>query len=268
MQLTIAQIESHIRAAKKLDKIKDEAFEFIRVCKNKTALTEYDVQQFILKRFREEGLTSGKMRPIVAINNNSRDPHYTPTLKKKNSVITNGSLVMIDLWAKEKGRNGIYADITWMGCIKDNKKTLAEVENKLVEYKRIFKIVIGARDEVIKFIGHRLKEKRGIKGLEADEIARNYISKYGYGKNFIHSTGHSLDKNVHGSGVSFSSVKKKGHKLARKKDRRKILSNMPFTIEPGIYLDDFGARSEIDAYIDEKNKLVITTEVQKKILEV
>ncbi|OGF20937.1 hypothetical protein A2Y83_01695 [Candidatus Falkowbacteria bacterium RBG_13_39_14] len=270
MELTPSQLQSHIRAAKKLDKIKNEVFEFI-----KKGVTEYEVQQFILKKFKEENLTSGRMRPIVAVEKNSKDPHYTPTAKKKNDAIMEGAIVMIDLWAKEKSPRGTYADITWMAYISPPLQGPAELEGGVrggkynpPHAKKIFKIVIGARDEAIKFVKKRLKENKPIQGYEADEVARNYIAKRGYGKNFIHSTGHSLDKNVHGSGVSLSSVKRKGHKLARKKDYRKIPQNSPFTIEPGIYLENFGVRSEIDCYINDKNKLVITTEAQKKIMAI
>ncbi|MFH0854266.1 MAG: M24 family metallopeptidase [bacterium] len=273
MLLTKLQLQSHIQAAKKLDKIKRDVFEFI-----KSGATEYEAQQFILKKFKEENLTSGRMRPIVATNKNSKDPHYTPTEKKKNDIISEGSLIMIDLWAKEKSPYGVYADITWMASVK--KSSPLEGSNGVVnllpstptpslsQTNKIFRIVIGARDEAVKFIKKRLKENKPILGYEVDKIARNYIAKRGYGKNFIHSTGHSLDKNVHGSGVSLSSIKKKNHKLARKKNKRKIPQNSPFTIEPGIYLDDFGVRSEIDCYIDDRNKLVITTEAQKKIVEI
>lgn len=269
-QLSDKQILSHIRAAKKLDKIKDETFAFIK--KNvESGISEYDVQKFIVKKFKIAELTSGRMRPIVAVDDNSADPHYTPTLKRKNSLIKTGSLIMLDIWAKEKNKDGIYADITWMGYINEsdskNKKALEE-KNRLIEYRKIFKIVIGARDNVIEFIENRLKEEKEVEGWEADDVARKYIFEEGYGNFFIHSTGHSLDKNVHGAGISLSSVKRRGHKLARKKDKRKILPNMPFTIEPGIYLENFGVRSEIDAYIDCNNKLIITTEAQKKVLAV
>lgn len=263
--LSEPQIEAHLYATRKIDQIMADAFSFIRKeINDRGEVFEYDVQQFILARFKKENLLGG--RPIVAAGENSRFPHYTPTAQKKNDLIKEGSAVLIDMWVRKKGRNGIYADITWVGYVKQNKWCQTqEVKFSMKEYKDIFKIVTDARNKAIIFIKQRLKIGKSVEGWEVDDVVRKYINNAGYGKFFIHSTGHSLDKNVHGQGVSLSSVKRRGYKLARKKDRRKILQNAPFTIEPGIYLENFGIRSEIDAYVDQKNELIVTTNLQKEI---
>ncbi len=253
LQLTTARwgevgLKLHMEAAKKLSTIKDEAFQLIQEkVRSKEKITEYDVQQFILKRFREENLKT-IYEPVVAINENSGDPHYMPT-KETNKPIKENYSVLIDLWAKEDNEKAIFADITWVAYI---GKKIPEV------YEKVFNIVAGARDAAVEFIKQNLNEKKVIEGWQVDDIARGYIKNCGYGEFFTHRTGHSLDQDEHGSGVNIDNFETK--------DTRKILPGIGFTIEPGVYLKDFGIRSEIDVYISEEDA-IITTPIQRSIIK-
>jgi len=254
LQLTISRwkrigLKLHTEAAQKLSKIKDEAFYLIREkVRSKQKITEYEVQQFILKCFREQNLKT-VYEPVVAVNENSGDPHYIPTKETAKSIKEN-CLVLIDLWAKENNEKAVFADITWM----------AYVGQQIPEnIKKIFKVVTIARNAAIKFLKESLKEKSIIYGWQVDDVARRHISNEGYGKFFTHRTGHSLDQDLHGSGVNIDNFEIK--------DTRRILPGIGFTIEPGIYLRDFGIRSEVDIYIDENKEILITTPLQQSIIK-
>lgn len=215
-----------------LHQIVFDAFGFIKDKFNKNEeLTEYSVQQFIMNKFAERKYYTDSP-PIVGVNENSANPHYSPdkhTFKK----IIKGDLVLIDLWAKVDRDDAVWADITWTGFMGD---TVPE------KYTKIFNIVAEARDAALNLISERYSNKKEVRGFEGDNAARQVIEKAGYGKYFIHRTGHSITKDLHGSGAHLDNFESK--------DERLLLPNTSFSIEPGIYLTgDFGIRSEIDVYI-------------------
>lgn len=240
----MSDIRSHIIAAEGLIAVKNKVFEFIK--RNLGKITEYDVQQFILKEFNNEKLilVGDKDEPIVAVGKNTSFVHYFP--KKESEIIKKDSLILIDIWAKLKENSAVFADITWMAYSGKNPPR---------DIQEAFDKVIHARNLSIKFIEDSLKEE---KLPECKEIDNKVRESFGEVKeNFLHTTGHSLGtQDCHGEEFKISS-----------KSGDKIQINVPFTIEPGIYFKDkFGIRSEIDCYINKKLELVITTEVQNKIV--
>ncbi|MFH1415781.1 MAG: M24 family metallopeptidase, partial [Elusimicrobiota bacterium] len=264
------EIESHKRAAKLVTTIvRDDAFGYIRdmIVKGEK-ITEYDVQRFIMNRFKEENLETtadqetNLSEVIVAINENASDPHYIPN-ENKFKEIKPGDLVLIDLWAKEKDKeNAVFADITWMAYV--GKKVPKE-------YTEIFNIVKGARDAALNAVKDAFFNNQHMRGVDIDAAARDYIKEAGYGNFFVHGTGHSIDGDIHG-GVN------KGP-LANEVDTGKFFPGYCFSIEPGIYLDSkfaedsdiqvkrvFGIRSEIDVYLDEKGEPRVVTGIQDNII--
>lgn len=237
----------HLKAAKKITKIKNEAFNFIssKIRQGKK-ITDYQVKQFILKEFKKLNLETD-FAPIVAADKNSSDPHYSPSAKKR-TYIKKGSWVLIDLWAKEKVDGGIFADLTWVGYV---GKDVPE------KYLKVFEVVIKARDKAQKYLEKRLEREEEVFCWQVDRVARSVIKREGFGKYFIHSLGHSLGKKVHSGAGSFNSL--------GLKDTRRVIPGHGYTIEPGIYLKNFGVRSEIDVFIEEKD-IRVTTPVQDEIL--
>lgn len=239
------QIKSHIEVANLLDKIKDEVFEYIRL--NKEA-SEKEIQEFILKKFDENNIQSDKDLPIVAFNENSSKPHYFPTDNSK--ILKKESLILIDLWAKFKNSNEPFADITWMAYYGDN------IPKKI---KEVFNVVLEARDFALNFVKQEAKEGKMPLGKEVDKVAREIIEKKGFNGKFLHGTGHSIGTtSPHGNRSNLNT-----------KAKKPLSINLGYTIEPGIYLEnEFGVRSEIDFYINEKKEVIVTTPVQNKLIQI
>lgn len=244
------QYLSHKEAARILLKIKDEAFKFIaqRVREKKTT-DEYEVAQFIQRRMNESGMETDETL-ICAVNENSGNPHYTPSQTEKKKIGP-GDFVLLDIWGKMKKEKSIYADITWTGYVGE------KVPEK---YDKIFKIVKRARDEAVNYLRLRWSKGEEVKGWEVDKTCRDYIQKTGYGPNFTHRTGHSLGTEDHGNGVNIDNLETK--------DERKIIPGIGFSIEPGIYLKEFGVRSEINVYVKDKEIEVTTLPLQEEIIPI
>jgi Xaa-Pro dipeptidase len=251
-QWTEEQFDENKKAAKALYEIVEQCFKFIKseIISDKI-LNEYDVQKFILDEFNKRNMVTDS-DPIVAVNENSANPHYAPD-KETYKEIKKGDLVLIDLWAKMNTPNATMADITWTGFVGES------VPQK---YVRIFNIVAEARDAAFQLVEKRFSESKKLRGFEVDDAARNVIDKAGYGKFFIHRTGHSITTETHGSGAHMDNFETK--------DERLLLPSTSFSIEPGIYLaGDFRIRSEIDVYISAKGKVICTGgERQKEIISI
>lgn len=243
-------MKSHKRAGEKIQKIKNAAFELIsKSLKEYKQITEYDVQKFILDEFQKENLTCGNGLPIVAVNEHAADPHFEPRLDNC-AIIRPGDRVLIDLWARENVPEGIYYDITWCGYVGTNPTK---------EYVKLFDIIVRARNLAKNFIIDKLGKGEIICGWEIDKVCRDYITQEGYGEYFIHRTGHSIHKEVHGNGVNIDNFETK--------DDREIIPGICFSIEPGIYKDDIGVRTEINILVNEnKNVLVFGDEQQELVL--
>ena len=225
------KLTGHRRAAAKLGQIVSDAFLYIGIHQGDRP-TEFQVAEFIRDRFRQEGLEAAD-GPIVAVNAHTSDPHYEPEAQGS-SAIRRGDWVVIDLWARERAPKSVYADITWV----------AYVGERVPErHQEIFDLVIGARDKALSFLQDSFQEGKPVQGWEADAVARDFITQRGYGEYFTHRLGHSIYYEVHGEAVNLDGFETH--------DSRRIIPGIGFSIEPGVYLPEFGVRSEIDVFMSE-----------------
>ena len=244
---TPEQLESHRAAGREIDRITQAAFaEAARRVRAGAKFTEYDLQQWILGQFRASGVTSDSP-PIVAVGSHTGDPHYEPR-DRNSSLVRKGDLLLLDIWGKTLAPGSVYYDITWTGYLG------AKVPGK---YARIFSIVRDARDAAIDFVRERLKAGRAIEGWQVDRAARGVIRKAGYAKYFVHRTGHNIGQEVHGAGANMDGIETR--------DIRRVIPRTCFSIEPGIYLPEFGVRSEVNMYVEE-GRAEVTGAVQTEIL--
>ena len=239
------QLAGHQRAAEKLGRIVNEAFARIGQ-RLADGPTEFEIAEFIRARFREEGLITAD-GPIVSTNAHCSDPHYEPAATGS-SVIAPGDWVLIDLWAREDTPGSVYADITWTAYVGDTPSH---------RHRQVFDIVLGARDAALAFLQDAHAAGDPVQGWQADDVARSYISDHGFGDYFTHRLGHSIYHTVHGEGVNLDNFETH--------DTRRIIPGIGFSIEPGIYLPEFGVRSEIDAYMSEDGPYA-SSPVQRNIV--
>ena len=252
---TPRQLEGHRRSADLLGKIVNQAFQYIGE-QLAGGVTEYDVAEFIRSRFAEENLEAAD-GPIVAVNAHSSDPHYEPSAQGS-SLVQPGDWVLIDLWAKEidnpdsllveASAGSVYADITWVAYVGDSVPA---------RHQEIFDIVIGSRDAALAYLQDSFQQGVSVQGWQADAVAREYIAQKGYGEYFTHRLGHSISYEVHGEAVNLDGFETH--------DTRQIIPGIGFSIEPGIYLPEFGVRSEIDAYMSEEGPYA-SSPVQREVV--
>jgi len=244
---TAEQLESHLEAGRAIDRITRAAFEraaeFVRQAK---PITESGLQQWMLGEFRANGIITSDP-PIAAVQPNNGNPHYEPKRDGSNPIRA-GDLLLLDVWGKLDRPGSVYYDITWVGYL---GRRVPDA------YARIFRIVREARNRAIEFVKDGVARDRKIHGWEVDRAAREVIRKAGYGKYFVHRTGHSIGQAVHGNGANMDSLETK--------DDRRVVPNTCFSIEPGIYLPEFGIRSEVDMYVNER-EAVVTGAIQDEIL--
>ncbi len=231
--LTPAQIAGHRRAAAALREIVVQTFaEISRRVRGHLPCTEVIIQNFVLGRIAAHNLHTDEA-PIVAVNANAANPHFSP-LEEKDTQIRRGDLVLLDLFAKERDADSIYGDLTWMGFVDD---LVPEMQAS------IFRIVADARDAAVALIQSRVAAGQPVSGEEADRAARALIEAAGFGDEFVHRTGHSIGREVHGTGCNLD--------LLETRDQRLLIERTCFSVEPGIYLPGrFGVRSELDMTIE------------------
>jgi Xaa-Pro dipeptidase len=223
-----AAIASHRRAAEMLYRVKDRAFdEAARRVRDGGPFTEYDLQQRMIAWFAEEGLVSDS-GPDVATQENSGNPHYLPR-RASARQIGRDELLLLDLWGKLAEKDAVFADITWVGF------TGRQVPDDMT---RAFAAVRDARDAAVAAIDDAATAGREIRGFEVDRAARTVLEQAGYGAHVLHRTGHSLGQTVHGNGAHLDDYETH--------DDRRLLPGTGFTIEPGLYFDRFGVRTEIN----------------------
>ena len=233
-----AAISSHRIASDKLYKVKDRTFDALaRRIHNGEPTTEYDIQQLMAGWFREEGLVSDS-DPNVSAAENAGNPHYLPTAAA-HRPIGHDELVLLDLWGKLDRPGAVFADITWVGYT-----------GRLVPdpYARAFAAVRDARDAAIRLVRSAVREGRDLRGWQVDRAASSVLRDAGYGDRIVHRTGHSLGEAVHGNGVNMDDYETH--------DDRRLLIGTGFTIEPGVYFDDFGVRTEINMIVQERDATV------------
>ena len=243
------QREMHFEAGRRVDRVRRQAFERIGDrLRSGSAVNEWEIARFILDRFAEEGMVTAS-GPAVAVNQNSGNPHYGPTAER-HAPIGRDDFVLIDLWAKLDQPHSVYYDITWTGFC--GPEPPSAIQN-------IFEVVVSARDAALQAVDAAIRGGRTIRGFEVDDVTRESISKSCFGDNFVHRTGHSIGEEVHGNGANIDNLETH--------DDRPLIPRTCFSIEPGVYLDSFGVRSEIDCYVSESGAAA-TGEVQAEIVRI
>jgi Xaa-Pro dipeptidase len=244
---TSEQLDTHLEAGRRIDQVRRAAFECIaRRQRAGERVTEWDIKQFILDRYKEDGIFIDH-GPDVAVNANASNPHYDPT-RESCSEIRRGDLVLIDMWGKLERADSVYYDITWMAFCGERVPDAME---------RVFGVVREARDRGIRKVEQAVSERRELRGFEVDDAARSYIKEQGLGEYFFHRLGHSIGADIHGTGANMDNFETH--------DERKVIPWTCFSIEPGVYLPEFGVRSEVDVFVDE-NSARVTGEKQEKIV--
>lgn len=248
-----SQLESHRFAVERLTRIVKEAFRFAGE-NVRWALTEHDVAEHIRGRFDRLGLEYDD-GPVVAFNEHSSDPHYEPK-PGESAVIRRNGWLLIDLWGRKKANEGdaaepaISADITWVAKL-GNRPSEQELE--------VFGAVKTARDAAFEFTQSELAAGNTLQGWQVDRVARDVIEKAGFGDYFVHRLGHSLGHEVHSNGVNLDDWETH--------DTRQLIPGIGVTVEPGIYLPEFGVRLEMDVYVG-KDGPEITGERQDEIFQI
>ena len=243
---TDEQIKTHFEARDAIDAITAAAFPEIGRRVRNGGATEHEIQQWFLEAFRRENMVTDDP-PIVAVNANSGNPHYEPSPDHP-VPIREGDFVLLDVWAKKNTPGAVYYDITWTGFV---GKAASDKQ------REVFKVVSGARDAGVKTVKAAIADGRRIAGWEVDRATRDYINQAGYGDYFIHRTGHSIGTEVHANGANMDDLEIH--------DERQILPNSCFSIEPGIYLPDFGVRSEVNVLVRPK-AAEVTGKIQSEIV--
>jgi Xaa-Pro dipeptidase len=240
-------LASHRQASEKLYRVKDLAFEATaRRLRDRIPTTEYDIQQLMVGWFRDEGLISTD-EPNVSAGENSGNPHYLPT-STSHRTIRADDILLLDLWGKLNRPGAVFADITWMGY---TGRTVPD------RFAKAFAAIRQGRDAAIELVQDAMRAGRDLRGWEVDRAASTVLKAAGYGDAILHRTGHSLGESVHGNGVNMDDYETH--------DDRRLLPGTGFTIEPGVYFDDFGVRTEINMTVSAGNAAV-TGRLQTEIL--
>lgn len=235
---TSAQFAMHLEAGKTVHNAIRAGFEFIRrelEAGRKTS--ELAVQHEIARVFAENGIVADEPA-IVGVNSNSANPHYAPTAESSQAIGPD-DFVLLDVWGKLAQPGAVYFDITWTGFVG------REVPWR---YSEVFNVVRDARDAAISRVQKAVRAGNVIRGFEVDDAAREVIRKAGYEDYFVHRTGHSIGEDVHGNGANMDNFETH--------DTRQIIPGTCFSIEPGIYLNDFGVRTEVNVYVEEREARV------------
>ncbi|MCI0684999.1 MAG: M24 family metallopeptidase [Gemmataceae bacterium] len=230
----------HLEAARHTRSAFDVAFGFIAAgVRAGKAIRETDVQQTILDHFKKNNLTCDHP-PICAVGPHSGDPHYGP-VKGQDAVIRANDFVLIDLWAKCDRPRAVYSDLTRVAFVG------RDVPPKIRE---VFDVVRRARDAGIARVKSAFAAGDTLLGWEVDKATRDVIDQAGYGAYFCHRTGHSIGQEVHGNGANMDGLETR--------EERRVMRRTCFSIEPGIYLPEFGVRSEVDVFVDKDGTVHVT----------
>jgi len=243
---TDEQIQTHFAARDAIDNITTAAFAEIGRRVRNGGTTEHAMQQWFLEAFGRDHLVTDDP-PVVAVNGNSGNPHYEPHAEGS-APIRQGDFVLLDVWAKKNTPGAVYYDITWTGYV---GKAPSDKQ------RAIFQVVRDARDAGVQTVLNATAAGEPIAGWQVDRATRDHINKAGYGDYFIHRTGHSIGTEVHSNGANMDDLEIH--------DERQILPNSCFSIEPGIYLPEFGVRSEVNVLV-RPNRAEVTGKIQREIV--
>ncbi len=244
--LTDEQIKTHYEARDLVDSITAEAFKEIGRRVRNGGTREHDIQKWFMEAFGRENLVTDDP-PIVAVNANSGNPHYEPG-PDHSAPIREGDFVLLDVWAKKNKPGAVFYDITWTGFV---GKTPSD------RMREVFEVVRQGRDLGVKTVTDAISAGRAIAGWEVDRAVRDHIASKGFGEYFIHRTGHSIATNIHANGANMDDLEIH--------DERQILPNSCFSIEPGVYLPEFGVRSEVNMMVRPK-AAEVTGKIQKELV--
>lgn len=235
---TPAQLASHRIASEALYRIKDRAFaaaaDAVRAGR---AMSEYELQQQMVQWFEDEGLVSDSA-PVVAVDGNAGNPHYLPAAGHSRAISAE-QVLLLDLWGKTREPGAVFADITWVGV------TASRVP---AETARAFGAIAEARDAAVRLVEDAARKGLDLHGWEVDRAARQVLDARGFGAHVLHRTGHSLGENVHGNGVHMDDLETH--------DDRRVIPGTGFTVEPGLYFESFGVRTEVNVFRAEHEAMV------------
>jgi Xaa-Pro dipeptidase len=239
----------HLEAGKVVHAAIRQAFDVIgRAVRDGKVIGEYEVQQVIAQALAA-GDVEADEGALVAVNANCSNPHYSPTAESS-QPIKPGDFVLLDVWGKKRVPGAVYFDITWTGFVGEDVPQ---------RHADIFGVVKEARDTAIDLVQTAMRQGRPLGGWEVDDVARGVINRHGYGQYFVHRTGHSIGEDVHGNGANMDNFETR--------DTRRIIPRTCFSIEPGIYLREFGVRSEVDVYVEDHDARV-TGEIQTAVVPI
>jgi Xaa-Pro aminopeptidase len=243
------QLTSHLEAGKVIHRVIRDAFAMIgEAARRGSTIGEFEVQQEML-RMMALNLIETDEPPSVSVNVHTADPHYSPSEGQSNPI-GRGDFVLLDVWGKQKTPGAVYYDVTWTGFVGE------AVPDR---FTRIFEIVQEARDTAITLVKSAVASGAGLHGYEVDDAARAVIARHGYDRYFVHRTGHSIGEDIHGNGANMDNFETR--------DARRVIPGTGFSIEPGVYLEDFGVRSEVNVYVDQKDARV-TGDIQRALVSI
>jgi Xaa-Pro dipeptidase len=249
--LTPEQIASHYEAQRHIDEIVTAVWKHIAArLRSGTAvpLKEYEVMVWLQEAMRRAGIAEG-YGPNVSVNANSSDSHYEPT-SAFSKPISEGDFLLIDIWGRMDRPGTCFYDITWTGVV---GREPSERE------RQVFSAAAQARDAAIRTVEEAFAAGKPIAGWQADDAARAVIHNAGFGEYFTHRTGHSISTETHGNGANLDNLETH--------DERLILPHTCFSVEPGIYLPEFGVRSEINM-LTEPGRAVVTGPIQTELVRI
>ena len=237
----------HVETGRRLHAIFGAAFARVRdAVRAGTPLTETALQRWILEKVDAEGLASADP-PTVAVNEHSGDPHFD-TQPATDVPIREGDFLLIDAWCKARRPGSVHADYTQVAFVGPSAPA---------RHREIFEIVRDARDAAIRAVEEALAAGRSIRGCDVDDAARAVVRARGYGDRFLHRTGHSIGEEVHANGVHLDNLETR--------DERRLLDGTLVSVEPGIYLQEFGVRSEVNLLLDAGRAMVTTEPIQREL---
>ncbi len=243
---TEEQIKTHFAARDSIDAVTSAAFQEIGRRVRSGGTNEFEIQTWIREAFQREDLIADDP-PVVAVNANCSNPHYSPSAGSA-APIREGDFVLLDIWGKKAVSNAVYYDITWTGFVGKSPSD---------RMQEVFRTVRDARDLGAKFVKEAIAAGEKIAGWQVDRAVRTHIKKAGLADYFVHRTGHAIGTDVHANGANMDDLEIH--------DERQILPNSCFSIEPGVYLPEFGVRSEINMLVRTKSAEV-TGRIQSEII--
>ncbi|MGC1294678.1 MAG: M24 family metallopeptidase [Alloacidobacterium sp.] len=245
--LSEEQIASHYEAQRALDEILAEGFRAIDR-RLKSGITEYEMMTWFQQAIDRAGMVT-ENGPNVSINENSSDSHYEPTAGRSRRI-QNGDFFLIDIWARMNRAGTCWYDITWTGVL---GREPSERE------KQVFEAVKNARDAAIRVVQEAFADKKPLAGWQADDASRGVIREAGFEPYFTHRTGHNIGTELHGSGAHLDNLETH--------DERRLLPFTCFSVEPGIYLPEFGIRSEVNM-MTSRDKAEVTGRIQQELVRI